>query len=44
MNVNISTWFNYFTGVIIDVILSQTFSSKNLIGGIIITIGLTLDM
>ena len=33
-----------FTGVIIDIILSQTFSPKNLIGGIIITIGLALDM
>jgi transporter family-2 protein len=33
-----------FTGVIIDIILSQSFSPKNLIGGIIITIGLALDM
>jgi len=33
-----------FTGVMIDIILSQSFSPKNLIGGIIFTIGLALDM
>lgn len=33
-----------FTGIGIDVILSQAFSIRNLVGGIIITIGLALDM
>jgi len=33
-----------FAGIGIDIVLSHSFSIRNLIGGIIITVGLTLDM
>jgi transporter family-2 protein len=33
-----------FTGIIIDIIISQSFSIRNLVGGIVITAGLALDM